>query len=398
MNSIPKSNYNWKRKIFPGFVYSLLFLLLLLLLGIHFPSIPYIGELGTISMSLFSIHLVLAAVMVALLSIWIVKLRGKCQGLIAMVCSLVCVVGFIIPILSILQVAHQNDVPISWANTLKIQIDMGKPDLSKSIRYTTVDDKDLFMDISMPIDSITNDRTPVVLIHGGGFVSGTRNQSPSWTKFYLDRGYVVFDVDYRLASPGYVTWDKAAPDIATAIVWIGQHAKDYGVDMDKLLIAGSSAGGSLALQVAYGINDGTLTAYEPGKLYDPKAVIAVYPAQDMTTIWNEGTHFFGMNGETFLGAYIGGSPLEKPEAYHAINIGEHISIHTPPTLLLVGQNDHLLPYNGQAAFANLLKLNNVPYEFVSIPYNDHFFDAAPGSLGSQISQHAANEFLNTYTK
>ncbi|WP_197933664.1 alpha/beta hydrolase [Paenibacillus sp. GSMTC-2017] len=299
--------------------------------------------------------------------------------------------------MKILQVAHQHNVQISWTDTLKIRIDRGKPDISKSIRYATVDGKELFMDISLPSDSNTKKRTPIVLIHGGGFVSGTRNQSPSWTKFYAERGYVVFDVDYRLASPGYVTWDKAAPDIATSIVWIGEHASEYGIDMDKLLIAGSSAGGSLALQVAYRLNNGTLAAYEPGKLYSPKAVIAVYPAQDMTTIWNEGTHFFGMDGEAFLGEYIGGSPNDNPEAYHAINIGDHIQMNTPPTLLLVGKNDHLLPYSGQVAFANLLKTNNVPYEFVSIPYNDHFFDAAPGSLGSQISRQAATDFLNKYT-
>ncbi|MFD0587266.1 alpha/beta hydrolase [Paenibacillus sp. GCM10027627] len=387
---------DWKTNILSGFNFVFLFLLLLLLAGVHIPSIPYIGELGTISMSLFSLQLVIAAVVLGLLSIWTMKLGGKRQGLLAMIGAIICFIGFSIPVLKILEVAHQQHVQISWADNLKIRVDMGKPDSSKSILYSTVDGKELFMDISLPSGSALNKRTPIVLIHGGGFVSGTRNQSPSWTKFYVDRGYVVFDVDYRLATPGYVTWDKAAPDIATAIVWIGQHASQYGVDMDKLLIAGSSAGGSLALQVAYGINDGTLKAYEPGKLYTPKAVIAVYPAQDMTTLWNEGTHFFGMDGETFLGAYIGGSPLEKPEAYDAINIGEHIQKDTPPTLLLVGKNDHLLPYSGQVAFAELLKSNNVPHVFVTIPYNDHFFDAAPGSLGSQISRHAATEFLNKY--
>jgi len=148
------------------------------------------------------------------------------------------------------------------------------------------------MDISKPNNFNSQEAlTPVVLIHGGGFTGGTRNEEPAWTQFYNDRGYVVFDVDYRLATATYHTWDKAAPDIATAIVWIGNHAADYHVDMSKLIIAGASAGGGLALRVAYGIQDGTLKAYEPGLLAQAKAVVAIFPAQDMTAIWNSTTSF-----------------------------------------------------------------------------------------------------------
>jgi acetyl esterase/lipase len=58
-----------------------------------------------------------------------------------------------------------------------------------------------------------------------------------------------FAVAFRGIHPFY-SLDKATPDIATAIVWMGKHAAGYHVDMSKLIIAGASAGGGLALQVA----------------------------------------------------------------------------------------------------------------------------------------------------
>lgn len=387
---------NWKGKLFSSLAILLFAILLLIIVGIYFPGIPFVGEIGTIINSLFSLHLLVATVVLGILSIYLLKLGMKRIGIVFTVTGVVFLIGFTIPITQMLQVANQYDAKISWTKNLFTIPDMGGPDLSKSVKYTTVDGIDLYMDISTPNSKETSKRTPIVLIHGGGFMSGTRNQSPSWTQFYNDQGYVVFDVDYRLATKGYTTWDKAAPDIASAIVWIGQNANTYGVDMDKLLIAGGSAGGSLALQVAYGLNDGTLKPYISGGVYIPKAVVAVYPAQNMTTIWYEGTNFFGMDGESFLGSYTGGSPEEKPEVYEAIDIVKHINKDTPPTLVLVGKNDHLLPYKGQLSFARLLDENHIPNQLVAIPYNDHFFDLSSGSIASQIGYKVTKDFLKKY--
>ncbi|MBC2327480.1 alpha/beta hydrolase [Listeria booriae] len=392
-----KKKRSWKKGILGGIAIFLIAILLLLFVGVYFPNISFVGEIGTIVMSLFSLHLVILSVILGILAILMIRLKMKPLALVSGITAIVCTIGFAIPIAQMLQVANENDAKISWTKQLFSAPDMGGPDLSKSVKYATVDGNDLYMDISVP-KSTTAKRTPIVLIHGGGFVAGTRNQSPSWTQFYVDRGYVVFDVDYRLAKDGYTTWDKAAPDVASAIVWIGQHADKYQVDMEQLLIAGGSAGGSLALQVCYGLNDGTLKPYISGEVYAPKAVVAVYPAQNMTNIWYEGTNFFGMDGETFLGAYIGGSPKEKPEAYAAVDVVKHVGKTTPPTLLLVGKNDHLLPYSGQVAFEKLLNEKQVPNKFVAIPYNDHFFDMSGGSIGSQISYQVTGDFLDKYAK
>jgi acetyl esterase/lipase len=272
----------------------------------------------------------------------------------------------------------------------------GSADLSKSVQFTTTPDrKALFMDISKPNNFNSQEAlTPVVLIHGGGFTGGTRNEEPAWTQFYNDRGYVVFDVDYRLATATYHTWDKAAPDIATAIVWIGNHAADYHVDMSKLIIAG----GGLALRVAYGIQDGTLKAYEPGLLAQAKAVVAIFPAQDMTAIWNSTTSFLGIDNHQVGEEYIGGSPEEYPQAYATVDVSNHITRHSPPTIVIAGQYDHAIPYESQVQFVDDLTKMGVPHEFISIPFNDHFFVFRPGGISGQIAFQGVGQFLDTYAK
>jgi len=292
-----KALHTWTRRILAGISLFFAVLLFLLLLGVFIPSIPYVGESGTLLESFFSLHLVIASVIVGLLAYAVLRLGRKRAAILGVSLSIITMIGFCIPLAALIQTAGAYHTDISWSQHLIGGFSIGTPDVSKSVQFTTTPDgKALYMDISKPQNFNSQQAlTPVVSIHGGGFIASTRNEEPAWTQFYNDRGYVVFDVDYRLATATYHTWDKAAPDIATAIVWIGKHAEDYHVDMNKLIIAGASAGGALALQVAYGIQDGTLKAYEPGALVQAKAVVAIFPSADLAAIWRSNGTFFGLN-------------------------------------------------------------------------------------------------------
>jgi len=390
----------WMRRILTGILLFFAVLLFLLLVGVFFPAIPYVGESGTIFESFFSLYLVIVSVIVGLLAYAVLRLGGKYAALVGLSFSLITTIGFCIPLEALIQTAEVYHTNLSWSQQLTGGFSIGTPDVSKSVQFaTTPDGKTLFMDISKPPDFTSQQAlTPVVLIHGGGFVASTRNEEPAWTQFYTDRGYVVFDVDYRLATTTYHTWDKAAPDVVTAIVWIGNHAATYHVDMSKLIIAGASAGGSLALQVAYGIQDGTLKAYEPGVLAQAKAVVAIFPAEDITTVWNSNGTFFGLSDRSVGTAYIGGSPQAYPQAYATVNVFNHITRNSPPTFIAAGEHDHVIPYQGHVQFAAALTKLGVPHELISIPFNDHFFVIRPGSISGQIAFQGVGHFLDTYAK
>ncbi|MCT1402956.1 alpha/beta hydrolase [Paenibacillus sp. p3-SID867] len=367
----------------------------LLLLGVMVPTIPYIGDVGTILETFLSLHLVIISIIIVILSFIALCVGGKRACKIALTLSIVNVIGFSVPLVSIIKTANDYNVDISWSKHWSAKLSRGKADLSKSIQYASVDGIKLHMDISLPddYDSSAN-LTPVIFLHGGGFVSGERGQNPHWTKFYNDRGYIVFDVDYRLGTKSYPTWDKASTDVATAIVWIGNHASKYNVDMNKLIIAGVSAGGGLALETAYRIQDKTIEAYLDGELYPAQFVVAGYPAHDLAASWN--SEMFGIKGSDRLTAYIVGSPEEYKDAYTAINPLNHIVATTPQTIIVAGKADHLIPYDSHVKLADALTEAGIANELVGIPYFDHFYDYMPGTLGAQISYQVVADFLDKY--
>lgn len=390
----------WVRWILTAITSIISLLLFVLMLGVLIPSITYIGEAGTFFNQYFSLNFIIVSLIFSLISLLILKIGGRKAAVICLSLSIMNVVGYTIPFISMMNAANNYGVNISVTKLLgPPQFTSSTPDITKSVKYASVDNKDLYMDISKPNspNSAIN-LTPIVVVHGGGFVMGTRNENNEWTKFYNDRGYVVFDVDYRLATKSYHTWDKASADVATAIVWIGNHADNYNIDMNKLLIAGYSAGGCIALNVAYGIQDGSIKAYEPGKLFTPKAVVTLYPSDDSEAMWAANTELFVYKGRYFLEQYTGGSPETVASAYKAIDPSNHITENTPPTLVVTGRNDHLVPYDSHVNFINKLNKYQIPNTLITIPYNDHGFDLVPNSIGGQIAFQKVSKFLEIYAK
>ncbi len=90
---------------------------------------------------------------------------------------------------------------------------------------------------------------PVLMyIHGGGFVMCSKETHRGIGLIYADRGYVVFNINYRLA-PKY-KYPAALEDVAAAYRWIADNAARYGGDPDRIIVGGESAGGNLTLSLA----------------------------------------------------------------------------------------------------------------------------------------------------
>jgi len=370
-----------------GFALLISAVLTLLVIGMFIPKLKFVGVMGTLASSFFLTDLWILALLIGGISFLLMKRNKKKIHIAIFVLSAIAVIGFSFAIISLFHEARTQKADISLLDSITSFPSEGKPDMKKSLKYATVDGKDLYVQISEPQNSSEKERTPIIMIHGGGYVSGERNHFPAWTEFFNERGYVVFDVDYRLATDTYHTWDKASADIASAIVWISQNAEKYDVNMDKLLITGASSGGGLALQVAYEISDGTLKAYLPGELSQPKAVIALYPAQELVELWEKGNKEYNTK-------YIGGSPEEYPKEYEALLPINHITKNTPSTLIVAGESDHLVPYDTQDSLVTALKKAGIHVDEVGLKYSEHSFDLAASSLQSQIARGSVARFLD----
>ena len=115
------------------------------------------------------------------------------------------------------------------------------------------------LDAYLPPDSDKRDKRPVVvIIHGGGFISGNRDYVSivRYAKELTMRGYAVVSIDYRLTGE-YWTWESqkalfdAQEDLRAAVRYVRSVADDYNLDTEKIIISGDSAGAMTSLFVAY---------------------------------------------------------------------------------------------------------------------------------------------------
>jgi acetyl esterase/lipase len=116
-----------------------------------------------------------------------------------------------------------------------------------NIVYKRAAGQDLRLDV-ISIDPPSELRPTLLYIHGGGWVNGTKGSTTLASLPYLARGMNVVNIDYRLADDSLAP--AAVEDSRCAFRWIYRHAKQYGFDVNKIVVAGESAGGHLALITA----------------------------------------------------------------------------------------------------------------------------------------------------
>ena len=134
----------------------------------------------------------------------------------------------------------------------------------------TFEDRDLTVDIHQPKGE--GPFPVLVYLHGGGWVLGSPKTHRHLAFRFAEAGYLVFNVDYRLApeSPFPAAYD----DCETALDWVLANAADYGGDASRLAVGGDSAGGNLTAAVA-------TQAAQADRI---RAVLLIYPAMDFATI------------------------------------------------------------------------------------------------------------------
>jgi acetyl esterase/lipase len=127
------------------------------------------------------------------------------------------------------------------------------------------DDKKAYLfDLYRPTGDEATHRPLIIWMHGGGFKFGSKSAEgvELWSKTFAQRGYVCANINYRLSKKNPLFhFDElmkssyyAVQDVKTAVEYFKSNAVRYGIDPDKIILAGNSAGGIIALQAAYATN------------------------------------------------------------------------------------------------------------------------------------------------
>ncbi|MEE2789493.1 MAG: alpha/beta hydrolase [Myxococcota bacterium] len=128
-------------------------------------------------------------------------------------------------------------------------------------------------------------RPAILYIHGGGFSMFSKSTHWLMAVMFAQRGYVVFNIDYRLA-PSSV-YPAAIEDACSAYTWVVEHASRYGADPARIVLAGESAGGNLALGVALSAcfrRDESFARPVLDSAHPPVAVLPACPLLEISSV------------------------------------------------------------------------------------------------------------------
>ena len=234
-------------------------------------------------------------------------------------------------------------------------------DYVSDIVYCQVDGLDLKMDKAKD-SSFTGLRPAVIMVHGGGWFEGTKEDYISEAETLADNGYVAFTISYRLTSlpsefaDAYAVgaqYPDAPDDVNCAVNHIFDNAATYDVDRDRIAIFGGSAGGHLAF----------LTAYRNSHI---TAVIGWFGPTEMLELYQTSIE------RDRIAAFMGGTPSEVGEAlYVEASPLTYVGANSPPTLAIQGTEDTTVPVEQAQLLEQALEPLSPESVFIYIPGGVH---------------------------
>ena len=264
-----------------------------------------------------------------------------------------------------------------------------------TVRFTTVDGTDLHAGLWLPAGSATAapaSLPAIVFAHGGAFLAGGLGTRPLLLASLRDAGIVGIDIEYRLSPPP--RWDEAPGDVLCALGWLPTAPELAMVDPSRVVLAGESAGGSLAMLAGYAAGTGELTSSCPGvgSPVIPAGVFVTCPTADLEGIWRDAT-IHDLSGMVFPESYIGGTPDQYPDRYAAAEPFRLLRPNLPPTLILAGETDKFVHTERTLAVTDRIRAAGAQVELLIAPFAGHGFDGEPNSFGDQLSETLVRDFV-----
>jgi acetyl esterase/lipase len=239
------------------------------------------------------------------------------------------------------------------------------------IVYARCDGQDLKLNIYQPIVQAENSPA-LIVIHGGGW----RNGEPGgWfaphNRYFASQGYTVFDVEYRLS--GVAKWPAQLDDVKAAIEWVKAHAGEYQVNPQRIALLGRSAGAHLALMAAY------------CRQSSIRSVVSIYGPTDLR--WPD------LEPDSAILELMGGTFEALPQAYENATPLNFVRDGLPPTLIIEGGMDTIVPYHHGDKLVGRLSLTDTVFVLLRVPWSRHGFDAVLSGMGAQLTYYHLDRFL-----
>lgn len=229
------------------------------------------------------------------------------------------------------------------------------------------------LDLYLP-KSPRSKRVPlIVFIHGGGWISGSKDMGRMLLLPYVASGeFAGASIAYRFSSDA--PWPAQIHDCKAAIRWLRGHAAEYGIDPDRIGVIGTSAGGHLVsmLGTSGGIAEleGTL-----GSCLDESSevlcVVNYCGPSNLLTVRSNNNPKAAAAIEQFLTPLLGGPLTARTDTAREASPVTYISAKDPPFLIVHGTNDELVPYDQSFRFQGALRAGGVDALLVTVRGGTH---------------------------
>lgn len=282
-------------------------------------------------------------------------------------------------------------------------VDLTRYEVHPNIVYHTANNYEARLDVYQPPDA--KQPTPVVvMIHGGGWIEGTKEGRVLEMMPYLQMGFAAVNVEYRL---GRVSRAPAAvEDCRCALHWIFANAKKYNFDPERVVLEGGSAGGHLALITgmltpAAGFDrechapDDDIWKANPGTEKDPR-VAAIVNWFGIADVVDE---LHGANAKGYAVVWLGNQP-DADEIAKRVSPVNYVTKNAPPIITIHGDKDELVPYSQSVRLHKELDAAGVPNRLYTVPGGNHggFSAEENQKIWSAIRQFLRQVVLSTESR
>lgn len=229
----------------------------------------------------------------------------------------------------------------------------------------------------------TKKRNPaVIMIHGGGWKSGNKNQMQSLGMKIAAKGYSCFAVEYRLSLEA--KYPEGVFDVKNAIKFIKYNARKFNVDPDKVAVLGCSSGGQMAALIGTTNEDSTFDDAQ-NKTKASSKVNAIINIDGVLAF----KHPESSEGD-MAAFWLKGTSAEVPENWKNASALTHTDKNTPPILFInssiprfhAGRDDMIAILNQNNIYSEVHTIKDAPHSFwffnpwfdETISYTTQFLD------------------------
>lgn len=248
-------------------------------------------------------------------------------------------------------------------------LDASAGEVRRGIEYGQAGETRLLMDVHVPDGK--GPFAAVVIVHGGGWIAGDRrlNVEPLFAPL-AEAGMVWFSISYRMATDGGI-FGAAIGDVEQAVLFVRNHAPEYGVDPERIALVGESAGAQLA----------SMAALAPSLKGMVKGVVALYSPSDLVTLARTSDHVppelrRAIENSAWAGFVVAG--LRRLSPIH------NVRADMPPFLLIHGTADRLVPFDQSRRMFDKMREAGASCELFAVAGGGHgmrWWDDGNGRAG-----------------